>query len=188
MQISYQGFGTATGTSGSFSRRHRGQSIHMETQLVRRVARFLRKLLQFRGDWIGCLHSFVSPLRVTFLEAKPFLFRANHESPHEDIAITCCSLLLDLPATKGGVFTLLLPSVGLPIEARGFRARFSPRNFDRRNLALILFQSFLCIGSADRVRSSSTSRAEVFSSCRIPSDNEMLHLASVLASLPRSTS
>lgn len=146
----------------------------------------VRKFCQVRRVGIVGFHDFVGKPGISFLSQEPLLFRANHESPHEDIAITYCSLWLDLPTTRGGVFTLLQPSVGLPIEARGFHARFSPRNFDRRNLALILLQSFLCIGSADRVRSSSTSRAEVFSSSRIPSDNEMLHLASVLASPPRS--
>jgi hypothetical protein len=45
--------------------------------------------------------------------------------------------------------------------------------------ALILFQFFLCIGNAGRVRSSPTIRAEVLHGSRIPSDEMMLHGVSV---------
>ena len=77
------------------------------------------------------------------------------------------------------------PFVRLSIETRGFHARLRARIFDGRNLALILLQSFLCIGSVDRVRRSSTIRAEVFSSRRIPSDDKMFHSLRKKGTVPK---
>jgi hypothetical protein len=49
----------------------------------------------------------------------------------------------------------------------------------------MLLQSFLCIGSADRLRRSSTIHAEVFSGGRIPSDDKMFHGVSTALSVTR---
>ena len=67
------------------------------------------------------------------------------------------------------------PFFRLSVETLSFHPRLTAGSLDGRNPALILFESFLCIRSVDRVGGSSTIHAEVFFGRRIPSDDSMFH-------------
>jgi hypothetical protein len=62
-----------------------------------------------------------------------------------------------------------------PIQTNCFSAGFWHRHVNRGYDAVILFESLLRVGNTDRIGRPSTTHAEVFARCGIPSNDGVLH-------------